>query len=185
MNFKSAAVLMQILISIISIFRLNFKLVLAEPLDNEKDSHVKNFLNHHRGPGLQHIGLTTPNAAKTVQIMTDSGAQFRRPPPTYYKLESKIREIIESGEDLEKCANLGLLFDSEVNFCQNGKETVKRDHFLVQVFTKPVFGPEQDTFFLEVLERRGAKGFGAGNITALAQSIILYQQQLKMSSAAA
>ena len=57
--------------------------------------------------------------------------------------------------------------------------------FHVQVFTKPVFGPEQDTFFLEVLERRGAKGFGAGNITALAQSIILYQQQLKMSSAAA
>jgi len=165
--------------------KLNFKLVLAEPLDNEKDSHVKNFLNHHGGPGLQHIGLTTPNAAKTVQIMTDSGAQFRRPPPTYYKLESKIREIKESGEDLEKCANLGLLFDSEADFCQNGKETVKKDHFLVQVFTKPVFGPEQDTFFLEVLERRGAKGFGAGNITALAQSIILYQQQLKMSSAAA
>jgi len=57
--------------------------------------------------------------------------------------------------------------------------------FHVQVFTKPVFGSEQDTFFLEVLERRGAKGFGARNITALAQSIILYQQQLKMSSAAA
>ena len=50
---------------------------------------------------------------------------------------------------------------------------------MVQVFTKPVFGPKQDTFFLEVLERRGAKGFGAGNISALAQSIILYQQELE------
>jgi 4-hydroxyphenylpyruvate dioxygenase-like putative hemolysin len=27
------------------------------------------------------------------------------------------------------------------------------------------------------LERQGARGFGAGNITALAQSIILYQKQ--------
>ena len=49
----------------------------------------------------------------------------------------------------------------------------------MQIFTKPVFG--QDTFFLEVLERRGAKGFGAGNITALAQSIILYQKELQQS----
>ena len=68
--------------------RLNFKLVLAEPLDNGKDSHVQKFLNCHGGPGLQHIGLATSNVAETVQIMTDLGAQFRNPPPTYYKLVS-------------------------------------------------------------------------------------------------
>ena len=67
-------------------FRLNFKLVLAEPLDDDKNSHVQNFLNHHGGPGLQHIGLSTSNVAETVQIMTDLGVQFRNPPPTYYKL---------------------------------------------------------------------------------------------------
>ena len=137
---------------------------------------MKNFLNNHGGPGLQHIGLTTPNAVQTVQIMSDQGAQFRRPPPTYYQLESKIREILQSGESLEKCANLGLLFDAEADFNQQNSDA---QNVLVQVFTKPVFGPDQDTFFLEVLERRGAKGFGAGNITALAQSIILYQQQMK------
>ena len=65
---------------------MNFKLVLAEPLDNEKNSHVRNFLRDHGGPGLQHIGLTTPNACQTVSIMTKAGAQFRKPPPTYYKL---------------------------------------------------------------------------------------------------
>ena len=69
--------------------RLNFKLVLAEPLDNDKNSHVQNFLNHHGGPGLQHIGLSTSNVAETVQIMTDLGVQFRNPPPTYYKLVRK------------------------------------------------------------------------------------------------
>ena len=69
-------------------FRLNFKLVLAEPLDNSKGSHVQTFLDQHGGPGLQHIGLTTPNASITVQVMSDQGALFRKPPPTYYQLVS-------------------------------------------------------------------------------------------------
>lgn len=60
--------------------------MLAEPLDDSQDSHVKNFLSHHGGPGLQHIGLTTPNATQTVQIMSTFGARFRKPPPTYYQL---------------------------------------------------------------------------------------------------
>ncbi len=38
---------------------------------------------------------------------------------------------------------------------------------------------DQETFFLEVLQRRGARGFGAGNITALARSIQLHQQELE------
>ena len=67
---------------------MNFKLVLAEPLDNSKGSHVQTFLDQHGGPGLQHIGLTTPNASVTVQVMSDQGAQFRKPPPTYYELVS-------------------------------------------------------------------------------------------------
>lgn len=44
----------------------------------------------------------------------------------------------------------------------------------MQVFTTPIF--EEDTFFLEVIQRCGARGFGAGNITALAKSIILHKQ---------
>ena len=67
---------------------MNFKLVLAEPLDESYGSHVQNFLEHHGGPGLQHIGLATPHAIKTVQVMTSHGAQFRKPPPTYYQLVS-------------------------------------------------------------------------------------------------
>ena len=88
--------------------------------------------------------------------------------------ESKVKEITEAGENIEQCAKLGLLFDTEADFTKQQQNSI-----LVQVFTKPVFGPKQDTFFLEVLERRGAKGFGAGNINALAQSIILYQQELE------
>ncbi len=32
---------------------LNFKLVLAEPLEGAEDSHVQKFLDAHGGPGLQ------------------------------------------------------------------------------------------------------------------------------------
>lgn len=42
----------------------------------------------------------------------------------------------------------------------------------MQIFTFPLF--ERDTFFLEVIQRKGARGFGVGNVTALARSINAY-----------
>ena len=50
----------------------------------------------------------------------------------------------------------------------------------MQIFSEPLF--EEDTFFMEVLERRGARGFGQGNITALARSIIEDQRQRQESA---
>ena len=44
--------------------------------------------------------------------------------------------------------------------------------FLMQVFTKPLF--DKETFFLEVIQRCGATGFGAGNITALWKAVDSY-----------
>lgn len=40
---------------------------------------------------------------------------------------------------------------------------------LLQIFTKSIFN--NNTFFLELIERRGATGFGAGNIRALWKSV--------------
>ena len=42
----------------------------------------------------------------------------------------------------------------------------------MQIFTKPIF--ERDTFFLEIIQRCGATGFGAGNITALWRAVEQY-----------
>ena len=44
--------------------------------------------------------------------------------------------------------------------------------YLMQVFTRPLFNKE--TFFLEVIQRCGATGFGAGNITALWKAVDSY-----------
>jgi 4-hydroxyphenylpyruvate dioxygenase-like putative hemolysin len=40
---------------------------------------------------------------------------------------------------------------------------------LLQIFTQSIFN--NNTFFLELIERRGATGFGAGNIRALWKSV--------------
>ena len=50
--------------------------------------------------------------------------------------------------------------------------------YLLQIFALPLF--DEETFFLEVFQLLGARGFGAGNVTALAKSIDeerLYQLQ--------
>ena len=41
--------------------------------------------------------------------------------------------------------------------------------YLLQIFTKPI--EDRPTLFFEIIQRMGAKGFGAGNFKALFQSI--------------
>lgn len=52
--------------------------------------------------------------------------------------------------------------------------------YLLQVFTKPIFA--EDTFFLELIERRGATGFGEGNIRALWRSVQAHMENGKADS---
>jgi len=102
-----------------------------------------------------------------VRKLNDSGTKFRRPPPTYYTLEGKISEIEALEEDPNIFKELGILVDPEYT------ETEK--NFLLQIFSFPVFNV--NTFFMEIIQRRGSRGFGAGNIRALAQSIIEYKKE--------
>lgn len=179
----------------------NFKLVLAEPLPEPKSSHVHNFIRHNNGGGLQHIGLCSTNIVSTVKEMTRRGANFRNPPPTYYTLPGKMEEIMEIECDNETFKSLGILIDKEANSAEDlqnatpdccnatpddSNDTSKvcngthDDSYLLQTFTKPLF--ERETFFLEVIERRGARGFGSGNILALAQSIMAMNESNKLES---
>ena len=50
-------------------------------------------------------------------------------------------------------------------------------NYLLQIFSKPIF--EEDTFFLEVIQRQGSRGFGSGNIKALAWSIALEKNKIR------
>jgi len=65
-----------------------------------------------------------------------------------------VGEIAESFGDLRE---LGILADRD------------DEGYLLQIFTKPI--GDRPTLFLEVIERHGARGFGAGNFKALFEAI--------------
>lgn len=145
------------------------RLVLAEPLPGKSNRHLDAYLREHGGPGLQHVGLQTTDIKHTVDTMLQQGVQFRKPPPTYYSGIGKLSEIIEAGENLDDFQRLGILLDIE----KSSDITQDEKKYLMQVFTLPVF--REETFFLEIIQRRGSVGFGSGNVTALARSIEAYE----------
>ncbi|XP_017396318.1 4-hydroxyphenylpyruvate dioxygenase-like protein [Cebus imitator] len=134
-------------------------LVLAEPLPRARagQDQVEQFLARHKGPGLQHVGLYTPNIVEATEGVATAGGQFLTPPGAYYQQPGKERQIRAAGHQPHLLARQGILLDGD-----KGK-------FLLQVFTKSLF--TEDTFFLELIQRQGATGFGQGNIRALWQSV--------------
>lgn len=159
----------------------SLKLVIAEPLPEVSTSHVDAFLRAHRGPGVQHIGLHTPTMVATVDFMSRNGVVFRKAPPVYYEEGIKLDEIKEAGHgnEVELFQELGILLDTEADVLTETEKNEDKKSYLMQVFTGPLF--DENTFFLEVIQRRGARGFGAGNIKALAKSIILHNQKVEDS----
>jgi 4-hydroxyphenylpyruvate dioxygenase len=60
-------------------------------------------------------------------------------------------------EDIEPLKKLGILVDRD------------DEGYLLQIFTKPV--EDRPTLFYEIIQRKGAKSFGAGNFKALFEAL--------------
>jgi 4-hydroxyphenylpyruvate dioxygenase len=133
--------------------------VLAESLPGttSKQDQVEQFLTRHKGPGLQHAGLYTPNIMEATEGMVVAGGQLLTPPEAYYQQPGKEEQILAAGHKPSLLARQGILLDGD------------NDKFLLQVFTKSLFA--EGTFFLELIQRQGATGFGQDNIRALWQSV--------------
>ncbi|KGL74234.1 4-hydroxyphenylpyruvate dioxygenase-like, partial [Tinamus guttatus] len=154
----------------------NCKLILAESLSEDGTNQVDTFLEQHRGAGIQHVGLYTPDIINTTRALKQAGVQFFMPPATYYTQEDKKEEIWGAGEDPRVLAELGILLDAAIpRDSENGRlgadttESTFQKKYLMQIFTRPIF--PQETFFLELIERRGAPGFGEANIRALWKAV--------------
>ena len=65
-------------------------------------------------------------------------------------------------ENIDELQELAILVDAD------------EEGYLLQIFTKPV--EDRPTLFFEIIQRMGAKGFGAGNFKALFESIEREQQ---------
>ena len=131
------------------------KFPINEPADGKKKSQIDEYLDFYRGPGVQHIALSTTNIVRTVDELKRRGVEFLSIPPAYYhEVPERIGEI---EEDLNDLSRLGILVDRD------------DEGYLLQIFSKPV--GDRPTMFFEVIERHGARGFGDGNFKALFEAL--------------
>jgi 4-hydroxyphenylpyruvate dioxygenase len=136
--------------------------VISIPINQSEEpkSQINEYLEAYNGEGVQHIALYTDNIYKTVEAMHEAGMQFLDTPDTYFEVID--RRIPEHGEDVERMRRNRILIDAD-------EETHKK--LLLQIFTQTNIGP----IFFEIIQRKGNKGFGEGNFTALFESIELDQ----------
>ncbi len=131
------------------------KFPINEPADGKKKSQIEEYLDFFEGPGVQHIALLTGDVIDTVTKLRERGVEFLKVPTTYYEeLEDRVGKIDEPIEVLE---DLGILVDRD------------DEGYLLQIFTKPVV--DRPTLFYEIIQRKGARGFGKGNFKALFEAI--------------
>jgi 4-hydroxyphenylpyruvate dioxygenase len=137
-----------------------------------RTSQIYLFCEDHRGPGVQHIALTVDNLLDAVKGIRQRNVAFMPTPAAYYdmlpaRLEGNGIGAIEEGVDALK--ELGILVDG------NGD-----GRYLLQIFMREASGlfgdPQAGPLFLELIQRKGDNGFGAGNFRALFESIERQQQ---------
>ena len=131
------------------------KFPINEPAEGKKKSQVEEYLEFYRGEGVQHIAIATHDIIHTVTQLIDRGVEFLQIPDSYYeKLLSRVGKI---DEDLAPLQQLGILVDRD------------EEGYLLQIFTKPV--EDRPTLFFEIIQRKGARSFGAGNFKALFEAL--------------
>lgn len=136
------------------------KFPINEPAKGKKRSQIEEYLDFYEGAGVQHIAVATDDIINTVSQLKARGVEFlSTPPEAYYKAvpERLHQHNHELREDIKILKNLGIMIDAD------------EEGYLLQIFTKPV--QDRPTLFFEIIQRMGAKGFGAGNFKALFESI--------------
>jgi 4-hydroxyphenylpyruvate dioxygenase len=142
------------------------KFPINEPAKGKKKSQIEEYIDFYEGAGVQHLALATDDIIKTVADLKARGVEFLPPPPQAYYDEIPARLGVHRDmmkEDIKELQRLSILVDAD------------EEGYLLQIFTKPV--EDRPTLFYEVIQRMGAKGFGAGNFKALFESIEREQEK--------
>ena len=136
------------------------KFPINEPAEGKKRSQIEEYLDFYEGAGVQHIAVATDDIISTVSKLKSRGVEFlSTPPEEYYRaVPGRLEEHSHAlREDIETLKSLGIMIDAD------------EEGYLLQIFTKPV--EDRPTLFFEIIQRMGARGFGAGNFKALFESI--------------
>lgn len=124
-----------------------------EPEKEGGKSQIQEFLDVHKGPGVQHIALMTPDIISTVGELRERKVEFLDVPPTYYEMIPQ--RPFKVTEDLAVLEKLRLLVDGDP------------EGYLLQIFSQTCIGP----LFFEYIQRKNHWGFGNGNFQALFDAI--------------
>jgi len=135
------------------------KFPINEPAEGKKKSQIEEYLDYYLTPGVQHLALATGDILSTVQALKANGIEFLRVPDAYYEVLPERVGAIK--EPLEKIQELGILVDRD------------DEGYLLQIFSRPI--QDRPTTFVEIIQRRGSRGFGKGNFQALFEALELEQ----------
>jgi 4-hydroxyphenylpyruvate dioxygenase len=132
-----------------------------------KSSQINIFNEELRGDGVQHAAFTVKDIIHAVRGLRGRGVQFMPTPGSYFDmLPERLKKtgIDKIDEDIQVLRDLEILVDGD-----------HHHEYMLQIFLKesastyndPAAGP----FFYEIIQRKGDRGFGAGNFRALFESI--------------
>lgn len=128
---------------------------LNEPAEGKRKSQIQEYIDTYRGPGVQHLALRTGDIVASIASLRARGVRFLAANDEYFAdIVSRLGDLDVPWEDIRR---LGILVDREP------------DGHLLQLFSEPI--TDRPTVFIEIIERRGAHGFGEGNFKALFESI--------------
>ncbi|MEI7771298.1 MAG: 4-hydroxyphenylpyruvate dioxygenase [Chloroflexales bacterium] len=131
------------------------KLPINEPAEGRRKSQIAEFLDYFGGPGVQHIALETNDICATVDALRAAGIRFITVPPVYYEgLSQRVGPIDESIASLRE---RHILVDCD------------EEGYMLQIFSQPL--QDRPTLFVEIIQRKGSRGFGKGNFKALFEAI--------------
>jgi len=132
------------------------KFPINEPAEGKKKSQIEEFLEFYEGEGVQHIAVATKDILATVNALKARGVEFlSAPPDAYYAMMPERVGRID--EEIARLKALGILVDRD------------EEGYLLQIFTRPV--EDRPTLFFEIIQRKGAQSFGAGNFKALFEAL--------------
>jgi 4-hydroxymandelate synthase len=130
-------------------------LTLLEQDMRRKPGQIEGFLSRHDGPGVQHLAFGVDDIIPAVHDFGDRGIEFLRTPAAYYDMLATRMPDIQAEIAELRIANV----------------LADRDEwgYLLQLFTRSPY--RRNTLFYELIQRRGARGFGSANIKALYEAV--------------
>jgi len=144
-----------------------------------KSSQINIFNEELRGDGVQHVALTVKDILGAVRGLRGAGVSFMPTPGSYYDLlPARIARsgIDKIDEDIATLRELEVLIDGDHHHA-----------YMLQIFLKESAGlysdPSAGPFFYEIIQRKGDRGFGAGNFRALFESIEREQSKAQAADA--